>query len=140
MACNKFDCVPCQQVRFYLLSTARHYSYRGMGTHLARSIWPNFSLFLSLSLSLSLSLVKYPFITNSPSFCPFKFLSLALFSFPVLCFKQQIKIFILASAPLHTQDTQRLVWVPWCDSRNRASQYQIEAASWQRRADRMRAE
>ena len=47
---------------------------------------------------------------------------------------------VLASAPLHTQDTQRLVWVPWCDSRNRASQYQIEAASWQRRADRMRAE
>ena len=30
--------------------------------------------------------------------------------------------------------------MPWCDSRNRASQYQIEAASWQRRADRMRAE
>ena len=45
-------------------------------------------------------------------------------------------------SPLHpyTHRTQRLVWVPWCDSRNRASQYQIEAASWQRRADRMRAE
>ena len=40
----------------------------------------------------------------------------------------------------YTHRTQRLVWVPWCDSRNRASQYQIEAASWQRRADRMRAE
>ena len=60
-------------------------------------------------------------------------------------------VYILASAPLHTQDTeiglgalvcqpQPTVWVPWCDSRNRASQYQIEAASWQRRADRMRAE
>ena len=36
--------------------------------------------------------------------------------------------------------TAATVWVPWCDSRNRASQYQIEAASWQRRADRMRAE
>ena len=47
---------------------------------------------------------------------------------------------VLASAPLHTQDTEiglgALVWqpqptfffwVPWCDSRNRASQYQIEA-------------
>ena len=45
-------------------------------------------------------------------------------------------------SPLHpyTHRTQRLVWVPWCDSRNQASQYQIEAASWQRRADRMRAE
>ena len=45
-------------------------------------------------------------------------------------------------SPLHpyTHRTQRLVWVPWCDSRNRASRYQIEAASWQRRADRMRAE
>ena len=45
-------------------------------------------------------------------------------------------------SPLHpyTHRTQRLVWVPWCDSRNRASQYQIEAASWQRKADRMRAE
>ena len=32
-------------------------------------------------------------------------------------------------SPLHpyTHRTQRLVWVPWCDSRNRASQYQIEA-------------
>ena len=45
-------------------------------------------------------------------------------------------------SPLHpyTHRTRRLVWVPWCDSRNRASRYQIEAASWQRRADRMRAE
>ena len=49
---------------------------------------------------------------------------------------------LLRFSPLHpyTHRTQRLVWVPWCDSRNRASQYQIEAASWQRRADRMRAE
>ena len=48
----------------------------------------------------------------------------------------------LKFSPLHpyTHRTQRLVWVPWCDSRNRASQYQIEAASWQRRADGMRAE
>ena len=49
---------------------------------------------------------------------------------------------MLLFSPLHpyTHRTQRLVWVPWCDSRNRAFQYQIEAASWQRTADRMRAE
>ena len=49
---------------------------------------------------------------------------------------------VIYFSPLHpyTHRAQRLVWVPWCDSRNRASQYQIEAASWQRRADRMRAE
>ena len=40
----------------------------------------------------------------------------------------------MSFSPLHpyTHKTQRLVWVPWCDSRNRASQYQIEATSWQR--------
>ena len=53
-------------------------------------------------------------------------------------------------SPLHpyTHRTQRFglgalvwqFWVPWCDSRNRASRYQIKVASWQRRADRMRAE
>ena len=42
--------------------------------------------------------------------------------------------------PLTNTRTQNLVWVPWCDSRNRASQYLIEVASWQRRADRMQAE
>ena len=49
---------------------------------------------------------------------------------------------LLMFSPLHpyTHTTQRLVWMPWCDSRNRASQYQIEATSWQRRADRTRAE
>ena len=38
-------------------------------------------------------------------------------------------------SPLHpyTHRTQRLVWVPWCNSRNRASQHPTEVASWQRR-------
>ena len=30
---------------------------------------------------------------------------------------------VLASAPLHTHRTQRLVWVPWCDSRNRLEKH-----------------
>ena len=47
----------------------------------------SFSLSPSLSLSLSLSLFTYHFISssNSLSFSFFKFLSLAWFSFPVLC-------------------------------------------------------
>ena len=41
----------------------------------------------------------------------------------------------LAFSPLHsyTHRIQRLVWVPWCDSRNRASQYPKDVASWQRK-------
>ena len=60
----------------------------------------------------------------------------------VISFSNSSVGFALAFSPLHpyTRRTQRLVWVPWCDSHNRASQYQREAASWQRRADRMRAE
>ena len=62
----------------------------------------------------------------------------------------QMNLFSRLCTPTHTGHTEiglgalvwqpQPVWVPWCDSRNRASQYQIEAASWQRRADRMRAE
>ena len=36
--------------------------------------------------------------------------------------------------PTHTHRTQRLLWVPWCDSRNRASQCQAQIASLLRRA------
>ena len=54
---------------------------------LSLSVCLSVCLSVSLSLPLSLSLFKYPLITNYPSFCPFKFLSLDLFSFPILCFK-----------------------------------------------------
>ena len=45
----------------------------------------------------------------------------------------KLKLVLLASLCTPTHSTQRLVWVPWCDSRNRASQYPTEVASWQRR-------
>ena len=39
---------------------------------------------IQIEITLSLSLFKYPFTTNCPSVCRFKFLSLALFSFPTV--------------------------------------------------------
>ena len=44
-------------------------------------------------------------------------------------------LYLFLFSPLHpyTHRTQRLVWVPWCDSRNWASQSSTEVASWQRK-------